>query len=54
MGSDHYAHFVDRQSAKLDRTRELQRFRRRLRWWAITLTLATTLFIILMVVGELW
>lgn len=53
MGSDHYAHFVDRQVAKVDRTRELARFRRRLRWWALTLTIATALFTILLVVGEL-
>lgn len=53
MGSDHYAHFVDRQLARVDRTRELERFRRRLRWWAISLTLATVLFTILLVVGEL-
>lgn len=53
MGFDHYAHFVDRQSAKLDRTRELERFRFRLRWWAITLALATVLFTVLLVVGEL-
>jgi hypothetical protein len=53
VGSDHYAHFVDRQSTKLDRTRQLERFRRRLRWWATTVLLATVLFTVLLVVGEL-
>lgn len=52
-GSDHYGRFVERQSIKFDRTRELERFRRRLRWWAITASLVTVLITIALVVGEL-
>lgn len=53
MSTDRYATFVHRQSDKVDRTRELERFRRRLRWWGLSLIVATVLFTILMVVGEL-
>lgn len=52
-GPDHYGRFVERQSTKFDRTREVERFRRRLRWWAVTVAFATLLFTILLVVGEL-
>lgn len=50
---DRYSEFVSRQEDKVDRTRELARFSRRLRWWAASLIFATLLFTIVLVVGEL-
>lgn len=53
MNVQRYDHFVTRQTEKVERSRELERFRRRLRWWALTLTLATVVFTVILVVGEL-
>lgn len=53
MSVDRYDQFVTRQNDKVDRTREIERFRSRLRWWATSLALTTALFTILVVVGEL-
>lgn len=50
---DPYTEFVTRQGDKVARTRELERFRRRFRWWAVSLVLVTVLFTVLLVVGEL-
>lgn len=50
---DPYAEFVTRQGNKVTRTRELERFRRRLRWWAVSLAIATVVFTVLFIVGEL-
>lgn len=53
MSPDRYVTFVHRQSDKVDRTREKERFRLRLRWWGLSLVVATVLFTIFMVAGEL-
>ena len=53
MPSDPYTDFTHRQAARVDRTRELGHFRRRLRWWAITVAVATVVFAILLVLGDL-
>lgn len=50
---DRYEDFVSRQGDKVDRTRELERFHRRLRWWALSLVLAIAVFTIVLVTGEL-
>lgn len=50
---DRYEQFVARQGDKVTRTRELERFRRRFRWWAASLVLATVVFTVLLIVGEL-
>lgn len=50
---DPYTEFVTRQGTKVARTREVERFRRRFRWWAASLAFATVVFTVLLVVGEL-
>lgn len=52
-GPEHYDHFVTRQVDRVDRSRELERFRRRRRWWALSAVVVMMVVAVLLIAGEL-
>lgn len=53
MNTGHYEQFVTRQTERVDRSREVARYRRRLRWWARTAVAAMIVFAVVIIIGEL-